>query len=74
MPRVTANLAILLATLGRLDEAVALAQRAIALEPLRGGSHANLATYLTALGRYDEAEAALRKAIELQPQAATNYM
>ena len=69
----TANLATLLAKLGRLDEAVALEQRAIALEPLRAASHANLALYLTALGRYDEAEAALRKAIELQPQSATNY-
>ena len=56
--------------LGRLDEAVALAQRAIALEPLRSASHHNLALNLTALGRYDEAEAAVRKAIELQPQAA----
>ena len=39
---VTANFAILLSRLGRLDEAVALGQRAIALEPLRGASHANL--------------------------------
>jgi len=71
---VTANLADLLATLGRLDEAVALGQRAIALEPLRSASHLNLATYLVALGRYDEAEAALRKVIELQPQSALNYV
>jgi serine/threonine-protein kinase len=69
----TVNLARLLSTLGRLDEAVALEQRAIGLDPLREGSHANLAIMLTALGRYDEAEAALRKAIELQPQSATNY-
>ena len=65
---------VLLLQLGRLDEAVALAQRAIALDPLRIGSHFNLATYLTALGRYDEAEAAMRKAIELQPQSAQSYM
>src|SRR5438132_3337785 len=70
---VTSSLANLLANLGRLDEAVALGQRAIALEPLRVKSHFNLAAYLTALGRYDEAEAALRKAIELQPQSAQNY-
>src|SRR5882724_8288696 len=69
----TSNLAILLSELGRLDEAVALNQRAIGLEPLRGVSHSNLALYLVALGRYDEAEAALRKAIELQPQSSTNY-
>jgi len=69
----TANLASLMATLGRLDEAVALAQQAIALDPLRTPSHINLALTFTALGRYDEAEAALRKAIALQPQAAYNY-
>ena len=72
-PAVTANLATLMAELGRLDEAGAFAQRAIALEPLRTASHFNLAVYLTALGRYDEAEAALRKSIELQPQSALNY-
>jgi adenylate cyclase len=70
---VTAGLAFLMSDLGRLDEAVALAQQAIALEPLRTASHFNLAGYLTALGRYDEAEAAVRKAIELQPQSAQNY-
>ena len=62
-----------MATLGRLDEAVALQQRAIAIDPLRVGLNQNLALYLIALGRYDEAEAALRKAIELQPQASLNY-
>src|SRR5436190_4093484 len=49
-PAVTANLADLLAVLGRLDEAVALGQRAIALEPLRAASHLNLALYLIPLG------------------------
>jgi TolB-like protein/Flp pilus assembly protein TadD len=71
---VTSYLATLLAYLGgRLDEAVALQQRAIALDPLRAGSHYSLGLYLTALGRYDEAEAAVRKVIELQPQSAQNY-
>ena len=63
----------LLPRLGRLEEAVALGQRAIALDPLRASGHFNLALHLIALGRYDEAEAALRKAIELQPQAAHSY-
>ena len=67
------NFAILLSRLARLNEAVALLQRAIALDPLRAASHKNLSLYLTALGRYDEAEAAARKAIELQPQSAQNY-
>jgi serine/threonine-protein kinase len=58
----------------RLDEAVALRQRAITLDPLRALFRQNFAQSLIALGRYDEAEAALRKAIELQPQSARNYM
>jgi Flp pilus assembly protein TadD len=62
----------LTATLGRLDEAVALTQRAIAIDPL-ANFQSNLGLYLVPLGRYDEAEAALRKAIELQPQASQNY-
>jgi tetratricopeptide (TPR) repeat protein len=70
---VPSNLAVLLSELGRLDDAVALLQRAIALEPLSLQSHANLALYLIPLGRYDEAEAALRKAVELQPQSALSY-
>ncbi|MEO7724029.1 MAG: tetratricopeptide repeat protein [Chthoniobacterales bacterium] len=68
---VTSQLATLLLRVGRLDEAVALLQRAIALEPLNW--HRNLSVALTALGRYDEAETAVRKAIELQPQSATSY-
>jgi serine/threonine-protein kinase len=67
------SLAALLSTLGTLDEAAALRQRAIVIEPLRGSNHFNLAYVLTALGRYDEAEAALRKVIELQPQAVQTY-
>ena len=71
---VIASLASLMSTLGRLDEALALAQQATALDPLRSSFHQSLAHYLIPLGRYDEADAAVRKAIELQPQAATNYM
>ena len=67
------TLSSLLATLGQLDEAVTVLQRAVVLDPLRSGVHSNLASYLTPLGRYDEAEAALRKAIALQPQAALNH-
>ena len=72
-PAVLSTMGGLLSRLGRLDEAVALLQRAVALDPLRGNSHGNLANYLVALGRYDEAEAATRKAIELQPGAPVNY-
>ena len=74
-PAVTNSLANLVADLGRrLDEAVALRQRAITLDPLRALFRQNFAQSLIALGCYDEAEAALRKAIELQPQSARNYM
>ena len=70
----TRTLAILMARLGRLDEAVALdASGRLRSTRYAAQCHHNLALNLTALGRYDEAEAALRKAIELQPQAATNY-
>src|SRR5205823_1709174 len=68
------DLAILSSELGRLDEAIALEQRAIALEPLRGTFHYARAHDLIALGRYDEAEAEMRKAIELQPKSAQNYL
>ena len=46
-PRATAALGNQMARLGRLDEAVALAQQAIALEPLRAQLHQNLSAYLT---------------------------
>ena len=72
-PSTAMTLSSLLATLGRLDEAVTVAQRAVVLDPLRSGVHSNVAAYLVPLGRYDEAEAALRKAIVLQPQAAQNH-
>jgi serine/threonine-protein kinase len=72
-PSAANNLATLIAEFGRLDEAVALGQQAVALDPLRPVFRGNLAGYLTALGRYDEAEASLLKAIELQPHSATNY-
>ena len=72
-PSTAMTLSSLLATLGRLDEAVTVAQRAVVLDPLRSGVHSNVAAYLVPLGRYDEAEAALRKAIALQPKAAQNH-
>jgi tetratricopeptide (TPR) repeat protein len=73
-PAVISSLANLNSQLGRLDEGVALQQRAIALDPLRTQSHFNIALYLISLSRYDEAGAALRKAIALHPQSAQNYM
>ena len=63
-----------MSNLGRLDEAVVLSQRAIALDPLRVATHQNYATLSHRVRALREAEAALRKAIELQPQSAQTYM
>jgi TolB-like protein/Flp pilus assembly protein TadD len=73
-PVVISSLANLNAELGRLEEGVALAHRAIALDPLRTQTHFNLAIYLISLSRYDEAEVGMRKAIALEPRSAQNYM
>jgi TolB-like protein/Tfp pilus assembly protein PilF len=56
-----------LATLGRLDEAVAAARRALVTDVLNAEAHYNLALFLIGQGRYDDAERAARRALELQP-------
>ncbi len=71
-PGVLLNLALLKAFGGHFEEAVALSEREIALDPL--GMHLNFANYLAAVGRYDEAEATLRKAMVLQPAASQIHM
>jgi TolB-like protein/Flp pilus assembly protein TadD len=73
-PGLIGSLAVLMSVLGRLDESIALHQRAITIDPLLSLSYYDLGMELTALGRYDEADAALGKAIELQPQSAQNYL
>jgi serine/threonine protein kinase/Flp pilus assembly protein TadD len=55
----------LAASLGRLDEAVALHRRAVELDPLSAAAHLNLGTYAYYAGHFDEAVAAFRKALEL---------
>lgn len=67
------NLAVVLASLGRLDEAVKLLRRSLPLNPLSASVNFNLASYLIPLGRYDEAVHAIRQAIELQPAAPGNH-
>jgi serine/threonine-protein kinase len=56
-----------LASLGRLPDAVERARKAIELDPLsaRGGS--NLGFYLTSLGKLGEARQALERALEINP-------
>jgi serine/threonine protein kinase/tetratricopeptide (TPR) repeat protein len=57
----------LAATLGRLDEALALHRRAVELDPLSAAARMNLGTYAYYSGQFDEAMAAFRKTIELSP-------
>ncbi len=52
---------------GRQEEALALYQQELALEPLRPQQYFHLAENLRDLGRYDEANAALQTALELNP-------
>jgi len=54
--------------LGRIDQAIALANEAIKLDPLKSSTHGSLASRLFAAGRYDEAFLAQQRAIELDPQ------
>jgi TolB-like protein/cytochrome c-type biogenesis protein CcmH/NrfG len=59
-----------MANLGRVDEAVALGQRAVARDPLSAEAYFLLGTIFWVAARCAEAEAALRKALELAPQRA----
>jgi tetratricopeptide (TPR) repeat protein len=66
------QLADVTASLGRLDEAIAMMRKVLALEPLTASFHFYTGQFLLAQGRLDEAEAELKRAIELQP-AASGY-
>ncbi|MDQ2972500.1 MAG: hypothetical protein M3R20_05925, partial [Pseudomonadota bacterium] len=68
------GLAVLLADLGRFEEAVGLTREALLLDPLHGAWYLNLASNLVSLDRFDQAEQAIHKSIALQPDAAVNYM
>lgn len=64
----------LLRTQGRLDEAIELYSRVIALDPLRARSYSSLGSQLYFAGRYDEANAMLQKALELNPQKGADHL
>jgi tetratricopeptide (TPR) repeat protein len=72
-PTALLNAGILAVTLGRIDEAVDLQERAITLDPLRVRSYRDLALSLFYAGRLQEAESATRKALELSPTRFAGY-
>lgn len=55
---------------GKLDEAVKLQRRAVALDPLAYVNQSNLADYLYASGQYEDAIIEKRKALDLNPSKA----
>ena len=63
----------LFGNLGRLDEAIALCWRAIALDPLNVLGHRYLGVYSLFAGMLEQAEAALKDAIELNPLGGMTY-
>lgn len=65
------RLAFLLAARGQRAQAIDVARRALAADPLRAGAYVLLARYLSMPGHLDEAKATIDKGIELQPQAAS---
>ena len=67
MPRLINNLGVVLWDHGRLDEAIAAYNRAIALRPDLAEAHNNLGIALKDEGRLDEALACFRRAVELKP-------
>jgi tetratricopeptide (TPR) repeat protein len=70
MPEAQVGRAAALRDLGRLDEALAAAELALAARPEMGGAHRLRGRLLDALGRAAEAKASLAKAAELDAQAA----
>jgi tetratricopeptide (TPR) repeat protein len=66
-PVATAYLGAIATREGRFDEAEALLERALALDPLAADSHNNLGMLRHAQARFAEAIAAYRRALELAP-------
>ena len=63
----------LLASYGKVEQAIDLTRKALATDPLHSTWYNYLAEYLLGLDRLDEAEQAVQKAIELQPASASNH-
>jgi len=71
--RIIVSAAWLKATLGRWEEAVALARRGVELDPLSEDSHDALITMLRRAGRLEEARVAYEKWRELNPSMPEQY-
>ena len=70
--RASASLAM---QVGRLEEAIALARRAVALDPLSKPAHVVLGDCCMRAGRLDDAVASLQLALDLAPNAGiTHYI
>ena len=66
-------LGVLLANLGRNEEAIALAQRAYALDPLNAETQADLLNIYFVNERFSEAVQAGRRAVQLAPSSAHTH-
>jgi Tfp pilus assembly protein PilF len=60
---------LLIATLGRLPEAIDMTKKAIALDPLSSVTWSNLGLLLTGERQYAAAHDAIRRALEIQPES-----
>ena len=67
------NLGIIFKALGRVDEAVAAYEQAIAIDPDHANAYNNLGVLLRAQGRNADAEAAYRTATRLNPEHIDAY-
>ncbi len=68
---IIASAAVLLASLGRLDTAIALDEYVVARDPVNSVAHANLGFFYRSAGRLDEAIASSRYVIDLSPGYAS---
>jgi tetratricopeptide (TPR) repeat protein len=59
----------LLASKGRMADAIVAIRKSVALDPLSGPPWSNLGYYLLAAGQYDEARQALQRALAINPES-----
>jgi tetratricopeptide (TPR) repeat protein len=72
-PDIIRNAASLAASMGRFDQAIALAEYGIGKDPLNSTSHNNLGLYYEAAHRYSDAIASWRTAISLAPDRMDSH-